>query len=131
MILQVWVWFQQLKDLVEHNLPKTFTAHDFCMALIIKQHHTYREKSKCRQFAQLVINTHFYSVECNETVFKKRVMPCPYRIADVLRAYRPQIIRPLDRKQGDFGEWNHAELSPLIQCHVHPRWIALRHMASY
>ena len=105
LILQVWGWFQQLT--VEHNLTRKFTAHDFCMAL--KQHHTYRAKSQCRQ---LDINTHFYSVECNETVFKKRVVPCLYRIAEVLRAYRPQIIKPLDRKQGDFGEWNHVELFP-------------------
>ena len=70
-----------------------------------------REKSQCRQ---LDINTHFYSAECNETVFKKSGVPCLYRIADleVLQAYRPQIIRPLDRKQGNFGEWNHAELFP-------------------
>ena len=93
LILQVWGWFQQLT--MEHNLTRKFTAHDFCMAL--KQHHTYRAKSQCRQ---LDINTHFYSVECNETVFKKRVMPCLYRIAEVLRAYRPQIIKPLDKKQG-------------------------------
>ena len=81
--------------------------------MALKQHHTYREVSQCRQ---LDINTHdiVYSVKCNESVFKKRVMPCLYRIAEVLRSIRPSIIRPLDRKQlqGDLGAWNHAELFP-------------------
>ena len=33
-------------------------------------------------------------------------------LAEVLRAYRPTIIRPLDRKQGTLGEWNHVEMFP-------------------
>jgi len=97
--------FQQVT--IEQNLTQKFTAHDYCMAL--KQHHTYREKAQCRQ---LDIRTHVYTVVCNKAVFEKRVMPCLHRIAEILRLMRPSIIKPLDRKLGDLGAWNHVELFP-------------------
>ena len=34
------------------------------------------------------------------------------RIAEVLHAWRPQVIKPLDRKEGFHGLWNHVEWFP-------------------
>ena len=78
--------------------------------MALTQHHTYREKAQCRQLDNT--STQLYTVVCNKAVFEKMVMPCLYRIAEILRYMRPSIIKPLDRKQGDLGVWNHVELFP-------------------
>ena len=47
-----------------------------------------------------------------ESCFDRVVIPCLKRLAEVLRAWRPQVIRPRDRKEGFLGSWNHVEWFP-------------------
>ena len=92
---------------VTKGYTQNFQEHEFYIAL--KQHTTYRPKSKCHQ---LGINNQVYNIPVNETYFQRQILPCMDRIAEVLHAWRPEVIKPLDRKQGFHGLWNHVEWFP-------------------